>query len=129
MISAINHYFSPLYPKKITGMKNKASISLFLSIVLAGLVSFSGNSQTGKRMITLDDLFVNYTFFPDLPQAMIPLPDGKTYCVQEYNFDLVAYDYETCLSRKKLLDGKVLREAGIKGYQGFTFVPTHRVFC
>lgn len=87
--------------KKEICMKNKVSANLFLAIVLAGLVSFSGNSQTGKRMITLEDLFVNYTFFPDFPQAMIPMPDGKSYCVQEENFDLVAYDYATGLSRKK----------------------------
>ena len=104
-------------------MKNKVIANLFLAIVLAGLVSFSGNSQSGKRMITLEDLFVNYTFFPDFPQAMIPMPDGKSYCVQEEYFDLVAYDYATGLSRKKILDGNVLKEAGIKGYQGFTFSP------
>jgi len=104
-------------------MKNKVTTKLFLIIVFTGLFSFPGNSQTGKRLITLEDLFVNYTFFPDLPQAMIPLPDGKTYCIQEENFDLIAYDYETGLSRKKLLDGNVLKEAGIKGYQGFTFSP------
>ncbi|MEI6123744.1 MAG: S9 family peptidase [Bacteroidota bacterium] len=73
-------------------MKAKNSIAVFALLLWAALLP----AQTPKP-IALEDLWINYTFYPEQADEMIPMNDGEHFLVlsDEYTINKFLYTSET----------------------------------
>ncbi len=69
--------------------------------------------QTGKKQISLRDLWTNYTLYPKTVHGIVSLNNGKQY-TEIKNGSIVVYDYKTGDSVYTLVDGKALIPEGKK---------------
>jgi len=101
------------------------SIPFRFILVCAALTLINSTLQCKpvSKKITLDDLFLNYTFLPDMVSGLESMNDGLHYSVQEENMDITAYSYETGEKTDVIMPAQKLTEAGIHGYSSYSFSP------
>src|SRR5512133_729960 len=90
----------------------------FISIFITSCIIFNAEAQ---KKITLNDLRKDYTFFPEMIYGLSSMKDGQHYSVQENRADIVLYSYETGEKTETVLDGELLKDAGLKTFSGYTF--------
>jgi len=84
---------------------------IFVLVVSVLLPVLNVSAQSGKKDISLKEIWTYYKFFPKMVRGMHPLNNGEQYAVIK-NGNIVVYDYKTGDSLTTLVKGEELIPKG-----------------
>jgi len=88
-------------------MKTKLRLLLFIFLVIQGFAY----AQSYKP-VTLEDLWINYAFYPEQADEIISMKDGVHYLILTNTYTIEKYTYESSKPESKLVTKEMLMPAG-----------------
>ncbi len=94
----------------------KRKINIFLPALLV-FVTTTAFSQQQFKQITVDDLWVNWSFWPNSVDGLRSMNDGIHYTTLDRDGQIVQFSYETGKSVKTVLNTADLKIGGVDEYE------------
>ncbi|MCK9612506.1 MAG: S9 family peptidase [Bacteroidales bacterium] len=85
-------------------MKTKLNILILILFVFPSVIF----SQTFKR-ISLEDLWLNYSFYPERAEDIVPMNDGEHYLILLDEYTIVRYSYKSSQAVDTLVTKEMLK--------------------
>ncbi|HNW69739.1 MAG TPA: S9 family peptidase [Bacteroidales bacterium] len=88
-------------------MKTKLRLLVFIALLIP---AFS-YAQT-RQPVTLEDLWINYAFYPERADEIISMKDGEHYLIPTNAYTIEKFSYESSKSESKLVTKEMLMPEG-----------------
>ncbi len=88
-----------------------------IKLILTAVVLFYGMTSYSQKQITIDDLWTNWSFYPNSVDDIRSMNDGENYTILERNGDLNKFSYKTGEKIETILSGKSLKIGRITAYK------------